>query len=47
MPKNANAQAIGSLNTYGRRYGLAAMAGVAQKDDDANEASGMVQTVSK
>ena len=39
MPKNANAQAIGSLNTYGRRYGLAAMAGVAQKDDDGNEAS--------
>ena len=47
MPKNANAQAIGSLNTYGRSYGLAAMAGVAQKDDDANEASGMSQTVSK
>lgn len=39
MPKNANAQAIGSLNTYGRRYGLAAICGVAQKDDDANEAS--------
>ena len=39
MPKNANAQAIWSLNTYGRRYGLASMAGVAQKDDDANEAS--------
>lgn len=39
MPKGANAQAIGSLNTYGRRYGLAAMAGVAQKDDDGNEAS--------
>ena len=39
MPKGANAQAIGSLNTYGRRYSLAAMAGVAQKDDDGNEAS--------
>ena len=39
MPKGANAQAIGSLNTYGRRYGLAAMAGVAQKDDDGNQAS--------
>jgi len=39
MPKGANAQAIGSLNTYGRRYGLAAICGVAQKDDDANQAS--------
>ena len=39
LPKGANAQAVGSLNTYGRRYGLAAICGVAQKDDDANEAS--------
>ena len=39
LPKGANAQAIGSLNTYGRRYGLASMAGVAQKDDDGNAAS--------
>ena len=39
LPKGANSQAIGSLNTYGRRYGLAAMAGVAQKDDDGNEVS--------
>ena len=39
MPKGATAQAIVSLNTYGRRYGLAAMSGVAQKDDDGNQAS--------
>ena len=39
LPKNANAQAVGSLNTYGRRYGLAAIAGVAQKDDDGNASS--------
>ena len=39
MPKGATAQAIGSLNTYGRRYGLASIVGIAQKDDDANAAS--------
>jgi hypothetical protein len=33
------AQAVGSAITYGRRYGLAAMVGVAPKDDDGNEAS--------
>ena len=41
VPKNANPQQIGSLNTYGRRYGLASMAGVAQYDDDANLSSGI------
>ena len=45
MPKDANAQKIGGLNTYGRRYSLAAMVGIAQVDDDANEASGKTQRV--
>ena len=35
-----NAQGVGSAITYGRRYGLAAMVGVAQKDDDGNLSSG-------
>jgi hypothetical protein len=48
VPKNANPQQIGSLNTYGRRYGLASMAGVAQYDDDANLSSGIkTQQVTK
>ena len=29
-------QAVGSAITYGRRYGLSAMAGIAQHDDDGN-----------
>lgn len=33
-PTSANAQAIGSAITYARRYALAALAGVAQTDDD-------------
>ena len=32
-------QGIGSATTYLRRYGLAALAGIAQEDDDANLAS--------
>lgn len=39
---NANAQQVGSAITYGRRYMLAAIAGVAPEDDDgakANEAA--------
>ena len=36
LGKSPNAQNIGSVMTYGRRYGLSAMAGVAQYDDDAN-----------
>lgn len=36
-PKDASPQAIGSVLTYGRRYGLAGMVGVtAEEDDDAN-----------
>lgn len=35
-----DAQAIGSASTYGRRYSLQAIAGVAGEDDDGNAASG-------
>lgn len=35
-----DAQGIGSVNTYLRRYGLQAMSGVAPEDDDGNAASG-------
>jgi hypothetical protein len=34
------AQSVGSAITYGRRYSIAAMLGVAQEDDDGNAASG-------
>tara|TARA_R100001594_G_scaffold97288_2_gene131526 strand:- start:2298 stop:2801 length:504 start_codon:yes stop_codon:yes gene_type:complete len=41
MPiEKATAQSIGSTITYGRRYGLSAMVGIAQYDDDGNAASG-------
>jgi len=33
-------QAIGSCITYGRRYGMCAILGVSQEDDDGNAASG-------
>lgn len=33
-----DAQGVGSAITYGRRYSLAAMAGIAQEDDDGNAA---------
>ena len=33
-----NAQKYGSALTYGRRYGLAAMVGISQMDDDGNAA---------
>ena len=40
MPlKEATAHAVGSACTYGRRYGLSAMTGIAQFDDDGNENS--------
>jgi hypothetical protein len=35
-----NAQGVGSAITYGKRYGLAAMLGVATTDDDGNDAAG-------
>ena len=40
MPiEKATAQSIGSTITYGRRYGLSAIAGISQYDDDGNLAS--------
>ena len=40
MPlEKATAHAVGSACTYGRRYGLSAMTGIAQFDDDGNENS--------
>jgi hypothetical protein len=39
-PKDSTPQGMGSAITYGRRYALAAMVGVAQVDDDGNAASG-------
>lgn len=39
-PKDSSPQGMGSAITYGRRYALAAMVGVAQVDDDGNAASG-------
>jgi hypothetical protein len=35
-----DAQGVGSATTYCRRYSLAAVAGIAQEDDDANSAVG-------
>jgi hypothetical protein len=35
-----DAQGVGSATTYLRRYSIAAMAGIAQEDDDANSAVG-------
>lgn len=35
-----DAQGVGSATTYCRRYALAAVAGIAQEDDDANSAVG-------
>ena len=35
-----DAQAVGACCTYGRRYGLSAIVGIAQYDDDANSISG-------
>jgi hypothetical protein len=42
MPLGAkkDAQAVGSAITYGRRYSLAGVCGIAQEDDDGNSASG-------
>jgi ERF superfamily len=40
IPRDATPQGIGSAITYGRRYGLCAMVGVAQVDDDGNASSG-------
>lgn len=40
IPAKNDAQAIGSVITYMRRYSLAAMVGIAQVDDDGNAATG-------
>lgn len=40
VPRDVSPQGIGSCITYGRRYGLAAVVGIAQVDDDGNAASG-------
>jgi hypothetical protein len=40
-------QAIGSAITYGRRYGLAAMVGIAPEDDDGQAASSRVPEVTR
>ena len=34
-----DAQGVGAAVTYGRRYGLSAMVGIAQYDDDAQSIS--------
>jgi hypothetical protein len=39
LPKDMSPQGFGSAITYARRYALAAIAGVAQIDDDGNAAS--------
>jgi hypothetical protein len=38
--RDAGAQSVGSAITYGRRYGLCAMVGIAPEDDDAEAAQG-------
>lgn len=39
VPARVDAQGIGAATTYLRRYSLAAMAGIAQEDDDGNAAA--------
>lgn len=39
VPAKTDAQGVGSATTYLRRYSAAAMAGVAQEDDDGNSAA--------
>lgn len=39
-PSKSDPQGLGSCETYGRRYALLALAGVAPEDDDGNAASG-------
>nr|WP_294525800.1 ERF family protein [uncultured Rhodopila sp.] len=39
IPRDASPQGIGSAITYGRRYGLTALLGIAQVDDDGHGAS--------
>lgn len=46
-PKDAGPQALGSVITYLRRYGLAAMVGVAQVDDDGETGEGRADKTPK
>lgn len=39
VPAKSDAQGVGSSTTYLRRYSLAAMAGIAQEDDDGNSSA--------
>ena len=39
VPAKTDAQGVGAATTYLRRYSLAAMAGIAQEDDDGNAAA--------
>lgn len=41
-PRDQSIQSFGSAITYGRRYAMMAMLGLAPEDDDGNEASGKV-----
>ena len=41
-PTNATPQGVGSAITYGRRYALAAMCGIAPEDDDGNAAGAVI-----
>ena len=45
VEKPVNAHKLGSAITYGRRYGLAAMIGIAQTDDDGNAATEKPRTM--
>lgn len=48
IAKDATPQAIGSLITYGRRYSLSSIIGIASElDDDGNAASGLKSDVKK
>jgi hypothetical protein len=40
IPRDASPQGMGSALTYGRRYGLCPLIGIAQADDDGNASSG-------
>lgn len=45
IPKDSTPQSVGSAIAYGRRYGLTAMIGIAQVDDDGNIVSGKVTEI--
>lgn len=47
IPAKSDAQGVGSATTYLRRYGSAAMAGIAQEDDDGNSAQHVKPTAAQ